>query len=894
MNKSIITSAVALAFILGGCSESKTVEQLIISGNDFVQIKDFSSAVIEFKNAVRLEPNSAQARLALARAYLEQGNYLNAEKELSRALALGIDFSNIAALMAIVNTRLDRPNEVYKLVERSNDLADDEYIQVLTYAGISALKQNDIAQGEDYLTQAIAINKEAVYSQIAQAYLYYAARDFSQGLITINHLLTENAAVSEALLIQGHLYYALGEFEHSSDTFALYLTYHPQAHSIRFLEVNSLIKAEKFEQANVLTDTLLSVFKDSPLALQFKAQLEYQKKNYSGAREYAEKALQHGKNLVVAKIIAGVSSYFLGDVEQAYTRLNAIVDRVPNNALVKKILAVTKFELGYYTEAAENFSSLEGLTAADIQLLKNSSTSLMAIGEFDSALTLINKAEKLAPDSAELAAKKGLMLLSQNDVSAIGSLERAIKLDPSLPSTQVALALEYLKRGQEDKAKEIALNYQKRASSAHIGHVLEGFIYLNKKQNDSAKISFEKALVLEPNNIASLYNLGQLHKDLKQASKAISYFDQVLQLSPEHKGALKALVALAEDEKIISEVLAVLIINDHAGNLYNSIALAQVLRTDKQVERAITKLEAIEKSAQLTSNYFILLGDSYLQLNKHEEANTVFVRGLALEPSNYFLNFRYINTLEWLGYSPLALEQLRKFHGFYKNNTNVTASLVYFETKNKNYKKAKSLLKSLKDQRSDHHLLDVAAGEIYSYEKNYAQAMKYFSAAYDKKPTELNLLNLARTLKFNKQNKEAEAILELYLEKHPKSSKIRFLLAELYSAENRKKKVAQYLVLSSQVPNNAIVLNNLAWNQFKLGQGAKALINIEKAYKLQPDNLAIQESYGVILVENNDLIEGINMLEQAIKSGSIDSNVKGSWRKAKALLDSAGNPKAQQ
>ncbi len=334
MKKYIKPSAIILTLILSACTETKTAQQLMQSGNSFVQVRDFSSAVIEFKNAVRLEPKNANARFELGNAYLEQGNFINAEKEFSRAVELGLNFSNVVVLLARVKTHLDKTDEVYQLVERSVDLTDDDYVEVLTYAGITALKQNQITQGQDYLTQAITINQEAPYSQIAQAYIHYADREFAQGLVVISNLLIEQADATEAMLIQGHLYYALQEFEHASGAFALYLNYHPQDHKIRFFEVNSLIKAEKFEQANVLTDTLLKAYKDSSLALQFKAQLEYQKKNYSAARDYAEQALQHGQDFLGAKIIAGVSSYFLGDVEQAYTKLNAIVDRVPNNLLI--------------------------------------------------------------------------------------------------------------------------------------------------------------------------------------------------------------------------------------------------------------------------------------------------------------------------------------------------------------------------------------------------------------------------------------------------------------------------------------------------------------------------------------------------------------------------------
>ncbi|WP_171035655.1 XrtA/PEP-CTERM system TPR-repeat protein PrsT [Colwellia ponticola] len=883
MRTYIKTSVIVLALSLGACGETKTAQQLISSGNNFVQMSDFSSAVIEFKNAVSLEPENAQARFLLASAYIEQGNYLNAEKELARALELGIDFSRIAVLTARIKTHLNKADEVYQLVERSHDLADDENIQLLTYAGIMALKQQKIVQGQDYLTQAIAIDPKAVYSQIAQAYLHYSHEEFSQGLVVINNLFKDNADASEALLIQGHLYYALKEFDYASESFARYLNYHSQDHSVRFFEVNSLIKAEKFEQANVLNDSLLKAFKDSPLALQFKAQLLYQKKNYSLARDYANKALLNREDLLVAKIISGVSSYFLGEIEQAYTQLTAVVDRVPNNPLVTKILAVTKFELGYYADAVDDFESLQDFTAKDIQFLKSSSENLMGIGHVDSALLLIDKAEKILPNDAQIAARKGLMLLSQSDASGITYIERAVELDPSLTYAQVALAIAYLNSGETAKAQEIADRYKDNIDKADFGYVLQGFIYLNNKQSVEAKSSFEKSLSLNPKNIASLYNLGLLHQRAEQHSKALSYFDQVLRISSEHKGALKALVSLANKKELREETISLLTKNQQNNNLYSTIALAQALTMDKQVTQAITTLVGIEKSVQLTANYFLLLGDSYVALEKYAEANTVFIEGLALEPKNYFLNVKYISVLEFLGDYKGALQQTRKLHQYYDSNIDITTSLIYFEAKNKNYKEAKRLLEKIKGQKNNNKLLDVIAGEVYQEEKDYPQAIEHFSAAYEEEPTELNLLNLARVLKFDKQNKQAERLLESYLDKHTNNSKIRFLLAELYSPADRKKKVVQYQALSITMPNNAIVLNNLAWNQFKLKQTAQALINIEKAYQLQPDNLAIQESYGVILIANNKLDQGITILEQAIVSGSTDPIAQESLTKAKAL-----------
>ena len=889
MKKSILTSAMALVLTLGACSENKTAEQLIISGNDFVQVKDYSRAIIDFKNAVRIEPKNPSARFALASAYLTQGSFLNAEKELTRALELGAEFSNTAASLAKIKTRLEKFDEVIELVKQSDDLADDDYIQVLTYAGISSFGLQKMAQGQDYLAQAVAINGNTVYGQIAQAYIYYAEQNFSDGLVIINNLLNDHEKTSEALLIQGHLYNALKEFEHASNAFSRYLTYQPEDHKIRFFEVNSLIKAGKFEQASALTDTLLQLFKDSPLALQFKAQLVYQGKDYKEARSYADQSLQHEPELLVAKIISGLSSYFLGDIEQAHTRLNSIEKRLGSAHPAHKVLAVTKFQLGYYSAAAENFASLEGLTVADVDLLQKSTANLINVGEFEGALAVINKAEGLSPNNAELIAQKGLVQLAQNDISGIESLEHAIKLDSSLTDAQLTLAVEYLKADQNDKAQKIANELQQGEKQEYLGHLLQGIIYVKEQKEIQAIASFKQALVLQPDNIASLYNLGLINQNANKVELAFDYFKQVLALSSQHKGALKSLVGLAGTENIRAQVIELLTADHDNKNYYSTIALVQSLRADNNVEAAVDNLESLDKSVGLSANYYLILGDSYLQLSQVDKANKAFAQGLAVEEKHYFLNIRYIGTLEGIGDYQAALEQARKASEYHTDDERLAILLTYLEAKNNNLIQAKVMVSKLKDKKISHHLIDSVIGEIALYEEEYSIAVGAFSTAYELEPSQLNLISLARALKFSGKANEAERVLELYIENHPENEQVRLMLANLYNVDDRDKKIVQYLSLSKSSPDNAVIFNNLAWNQYKIGKIKAALKNIEKANELAGESLAIQESYGVILVANNELVRGISVLEGALDIGSVSKEVKSSLEKAMTLIKQGGS-----
>ena len=77
----------------------------------------------------------------------------------------------------------------------------------------------------------------------------------------------------------------------ASNSFEQYLIHYPLDYNIRFFLANSLIKAEKFEQAGAITDKLLVIFKKSPLAMQYKAQIAYNAESYIEAREFASQAI---------------------------------------------------------------------------------------------------------------------------------------------------------------------------------------------------------------------------------------------------------------------------------------------------------------------------------------------------------------------------------------------------------------------------------------------------------------------------------------------------------------------------------------------------------------------------------------------------------------------------
>lgn len=84
-----------------------------------------------------------------------------------------------------------------------------------------------------------------------------------------------------------------------------------------------------------------------------------------------------------------------------------------------------------------------------------------------------------------------------------------------------------------------------------------------------------------------------------------------------------------------------------------------------------------------------------------------------------------------------------------------------------------------------------------------------------------------------------------------------------------------YLAIVERLgPSNAMVLNNLAFVQSKLGKSQEALKNALAAVELDPSNASILDTAGSLLVDNGNRERGIELLRKAAKIAPDNSTIK--------------------
>ena len=860
MRVSVISLAIALAISVSACSEKQSVEQYIASGQTHIAAGDYASAIIEFKNAVKLDSKSAVARLALAKAYMEQGNFVFAEKELQRAQSLGMESSAIIPLLFKAQVKLNKTEDIAELFSLSDDLPDQDYIKILTYAGISALSNKQREQALDYFAQAVSINGNSEYGKLSKAYSLYSNKQYAKVQPVINSLINQHGELAEAFLLQGHAYYASEDYSEAVKAFSLYIKELPYDHTVKFFKAQSLIKASQYQQASDYVSELLAIFPESPTALLYKAQIEFQQKSFAEARAFADKVFVHKSDDIFARVIAGVSSYHLNDIEQTYAHLNIVEHKFSTDHPISKLLLITRFKLGYETNQNVQLNELEGYRLEDIALLDDLAK--------NSEMSAIKEQEAIR------LANEGLSMLASDNKAGLELIENASLLIPQLSDVDLRLAIEYIKLAEYDKAIEIAERFQAQEGDAHLAYKIYGHIHIAKDEYEQAIYKFKQSSAAKPEDAGSFYSLVQLYLHTEEYGLALMNLRSLLHISPSHKGGLAALIKLSTVADYTEKTIQYLETLPAEKTIEQIITLAQIYKHNNQLEKAQSTLKSKPEGIDTTPAYWLILGDNYLEQKAFNLANKAYASGLVLDNTHYILNLRYMSSFEMLNNIEQAFQVSQHLIKLYPDNTRALILYAYFASQSKQVAQAKSVLSRLQEQKVQHTLLDAASGDVALHERDYSKAIESYASLYESEANGVNAVRLARALKFNGQSQEAVALLEEYLVRQPSDIKIRLLLIELFSVEQRVEKVKHYQVLHGFLPKDPLILNNLAWNQYKLGQMTEALENIGKAYKVQPENSAILASYGVILSEDKQYKQAIDYLQRAIAAGSKDKTVK--------------------
>ncbi len=867
--KFIKKPALTIAFISLFFSYAALADKYLDNAISSLEKNEISSAVIELKNSIQNSPKDAKPRFLLGGIYLQRGDYLSAEKELSLALELGASIEEIAPSLMRAKLNLGRNQQVIDYVEENR--VNDPYInsELLALKAIAELNLNQLDAAKQSLQLAGDTALDSQYVKLGQAKLDAAQKNIDQALSIVDEIINKNNLSTDAWLFKGHLEMAKKDFASAAESYTKAHQLSPQAGQYTLLIARALVLNGQMKEAETYVDNILQQYPTQAFANDLKASIRFSKSDYESAKQHADRAINNGSTNVGTSLISGVSSYKLKLYEQANHRLGQVLPSLPQDHFARRLYIATQLKLGYINEAIQELKKLDINSKDNSTFLSQTSMELAKLGRDEEALQLAKKA--YAGNENEFnELMLGMVKLSTNDASGIEEIKSAVAEQPNKRKAELGIGYYYLKLGAVEEAKEIADKWIKANGDDVDALLLKGSTLNIQKKSQQAEQLYTKALNINPNHVQANIFYAQFLAANKEWSKAFHHAYKAKEMAPDNKVTTDILYASAIPANKTQDLLDLInqqISNDPSNtNLTPQKAMALVL--NKQTSEAINLLESLppqDKNAQT----FSLLGNIYFTQQRWIDAERAYQSWLEIAPTDVDAHIRniYIRKLTKKYGSGIALAD--EAINLFPNDIRFPILKTELLLNSGDSESAQQVLNTLDANAQNLPYTLKLQGTVYMHKKQWDKAITTFQQRYKVNPSLETAKELSTLYVRNGQSTDAINFLSEIIKQDPlKARSLRLLLADIQSTVDPQSAINQYEMIIEKEPTNVIALNNLSWLYIDQSNIKEACKYSKRAYQIAGSQPAIQDTHGYCLLKAGETKQAVAMLKTAYQAVS--------------------------
>jgi len=850
-NKSkLAVAALLMITILSGCSDNKTSIEYIAEAKAAFNKGENSIAIISLKNVLKTEKNNVEARFLLGQIYAKQGLWFNAEKELSRAKNAGFSELGIDALLIKVAYRLDDTD----YLKFAKDIQNENSELAKVYLAILALKNGKVEEGRAIFDEIILVNNDPDVSKLALAWDAFLNAKYMASLEQLKALETLSVIKEDIIELRVVNLVAQKKHEAAAEQLEMFLALHPQSHIHRLQLAEQYVKYRNYSKAEKNADLLLSHYKQNVILNRIKAEIKFNAKEYTLAKEFAEISLRNSDD-VLSKVIAGMSAYQLGQYESSHNYLNAASGFFSEGHPVNQILNSLS-------------TQLKNSNVANDPLLPDVVLSLIQSGNYKQARTALEKSsESSLMNDGVIDFRLGLLKMADGDPSFTDDFQRAISSGFEGVEPKVLLAQQYLVGKEYTKVLDIADSLLSTQHTTAL--LLKGSVFLEKLELEEATSIYEQILANEPEHMGALFKLSETLFKANKPVKSMDYLKKIYSLSSSNLYAVKRLFVFsleAPNKKHIEEFLLAEMTADKK-NINRHIVLAEFYLLHKEFEQALTIASRYLLKTPKQFEVSLLKVRTLLLLNRTIEAKADL---LALEQSNAshpeVIKYR-AQVLNVEGKKAEAIKVIEGLRASVEAPLNdellLILSTLYIE--NVQILNAEKSLNMVRNKQGMGYLR--LEGKMALIKGNSPLAIKSLTKVYQVNPSQIIALELAQALQNVGEIDEAIRLLEELIAKADSNKLvlIKYKLAELSENKYPMKAERYYKQLLVDTKGSVATLNNIAWFYHTQQRNEEGKGYASQAVKKAPELAAVHNTLGVILLELNELSQGTFHLQASVK-----------------------------
>ncbi|MCP4163159.1 MAG: PEP-CTERM system TPR-repeat protein PrsT [Deltaproteobacteria bacterium] len=895
LNSIFLSYIVLLSIFLTSCSSQLTTDEYIQSGQALLKKGEWNGAIIEFKNAVKKSPKNAQARALLGEAYLKTFNSKAAVKELKRAVKLDKDEGSFLVLLA---KAYEQTNDIEKIlssitVKKSHAQA----IKVIIYAlrAKALMRSNKINEAKKELELAKSLDENSTDVRLAWAFYEQLNNNTDAQKTWLKPLLEREGGVADAWSQMAEIEQKENNLDAAEKAYTRAISLRKVIHLDYIKRALVRIAQKDFTAAIEDINTLKNAGADWPMVGHAEGVIAYQKADYNNAKEHFENVLSRYPNYIASKLMLGLTQFKREKFQISATYLEQFLSVSSGTFQANFIYAASLLKLGKVTNAIPVLVKLNKSSPDNFQVLSLLGNAYVMVGSYEKGVSLLNKAVALNPESAEIRLQLGTALLRKSATSLEGQqhLTKAIELQPDFIQADLALFMSHMKNKHFIKARKVAQELKEKQKDNPLGVNLEALSYLSDDKKTTAVSLYKDTIKMFPDDSTAYLNLARVYLTDNLVEKAKLLYLKVLEKHPENLKALNQMALIETNNKNPAAVIEWLIkaVERNPDSSSARFSLASQYIAQNEANLALQQLKEVKKEDKDKPGFILLMATVKLELEENQHATrilkTLLSRMPDLMPAHLLLARAYLkeNRNDKLRIELDKILRLKPDH--------LAAQLMFvrLELHEKNIQAFKRRVALMVKAYPENSEVQYFKAKIQSSEKDYQGAIKTLSNLMLKTAAPEIVIDLANNQWVVGDKESAISGLETWLESNPSDKTVLMLLAQYYTAENRSKDVINtYQTLEKLLPDNSMVLNNLAWFMRETNI-EQAIVYAERALEVSPDSAPIKDTFAMLLLINGQNENALKYSEDAVNSAPDSNEILFNY--IKVLKANGQHPKAR-
>jgi len=751
-----------------------------------------------FTRALSMDPERATAKLGLATVYIREGKHADAEtlyNDIIKSDANNLKaYYGLAALLTSTK-QSERALLAYKkILEIAPDQSEALYRTGLIY--VNSKTFDKASQTADTLLQKFPKEPSGF---LLKGIVAFYGNDFNGAIGALQQSIKVRPTLG-AFYFLGIGYYQKGEYELALSQLQKVLDNEPSNVQARLLSSLIHLRQKRTDNAISMLKQLLQTNPDHAFAHNLLGSAYLQKgMNDEGMNELAT-ALRLDPKLVDAHLKKGMFNLSAGNFKDAETDLQAAVKVAPEVISTRLVLT------SYYMKQRDfqrAFATLkDGLTGSkgDAAIYTNMAAVLNRQNKPAEALSYLNKAKGSDPDylDAYFSTALNYIVRGEND-KAFQEYQSVLRRDQHNVRALVGTAMLLEMQGKESDAAAYYLKAKEsKDPTAYIAHAL---FFARKRDTQSALAVLDEALKIAPASAPALELKGKLLAGMQRFKDALAVFNNLEAAAPD-KGMpyiINTYIAMKDYAGALRTIEDKLSTNPEKIALRAEMARIYVLMGDEQ--KAVASANRIIDPWKNSAAGYMVLASVYESLNKPDKAVDSLKKGIKIDDRNIGARIR----------------------------------LGDMYAKSKEYTSAISMYESALKLDSHSVQAHFAEGTVYEKMGRTKEALKKYQKVLDEAGDYVPAMNNVSFLYLQGLGSKTEA-LELAM--------------KAYRA----------------APELPQIMDTLGLALVKNGRPAEAFEILKKAAALLPDEPSIQYHLALAYKESGDNAHAKEVLSKALKS----------------------------